>query len=365
MKNTIPFFEISGSPYEMGFKHGKEFKEKIAIVVENNFKHLESRARASSILASRHDCLALASEHLPYAKEYFPDLIDEIHGIADGSECSFEDVFCLNCSLDLWDISVPSLGLLFGCTSFSVSTQATGANDVFVGQGYDLPSVYQIGAIVLKLKSNNEFSKLLFTIAGMVGCAGLNSFGIGLAINKLFPADSRAGVPYTFVVRHVLDQTKIGDAIGSILGAKRASGINYMLAEKNGEIYSIETTAKDYDIIYGFKGFICHANHYITEKLKPFDKTTVLTYNSTVRFSRMQRLIQSKLGQIRLGDLETFLKDHVNHPLSICRHEDPSLEENIVGKTISSFVFDTLNFVAHFSLGNPCLNGFTEFKLMD
>jgi isopenicillin-N N-acyltransferase-like protein len=363
MSNQIPFLEIGGSSYEQGFRHGREFKEKIPILVENHFRHLESRSKANSISVSKKDSLALAGKHLPYAKQYSSQLIDEIHGIAEGSELSFEDVFCLNCFLDLYDISVPSLGLLFGCTCFALSTQATGNQAIFVGQGYDTPSVYQIGAVVLKIKPDHGPTKLVFKIAGMVGCAGLNSYGIGLAINKLFPKDSRPGVPYTFIVRDVLDQIKIGDALGSILRPKRASGINYVLAEKNGELYCVETTASEYDIIYGFDGFLCHANHYLTEKMKTWDITTVLTYNSIVRFSRMQRLVRDKFGTIGIDDLEAFLKDHVNYPLSICRHEDPSFNEYVVGKTISSFVFDPLNLVARVSLGNPCENGFTEFRI--
>lgn len=365
MKNTIPFLEISGLPYELGFTHGKTYKENIAQVVENNFKQLEIRAIANSLSVAKKDSLTLSKKHLPYAEEYSPQLIEEIHGIADGSGLPFEEVFCLNCFLDLYDISVPLLGLLFGCTCFALSRQATGNKGIFIGQGFDTPSIYQVGTVVLRIKSNDGPSKLIFTIAGMVGCAGLNSSGIGLVINKLFPSDSRPGVPYTFVARSILEQNKIGDAIGSVLRAKRASGINYMFAEKNGEIYSIETTSKNYDIMYGFNGYICHGNHYLTEKLKSFDITTVLTYNSIVRFSRMQNLIMSKFGGIGIDDLETFLKDHVNYPLSICRHEDPTMNEYIVGKTITSFIIDPSNLVARFSWGNPCENGFTEFGLKD
>jgi hypothetical protein len=93
MSNQIPFLEIGGSSYEQGFRHGREFKEKIPILVENHFRHLESRSKANSISVSKKDSLALAGKHLPYAKQYSSQLIDEIHGIAEGSELSFEDVF--------------------------------------------------------------------------------------------------------------------------------------------------------------------------------------------------------------------------------------------------------------------------------
>jgi isopenicillin-N N-acyltransferase-like protein len=365
MKNSIPFLEISGSPYESGYKHGNAFKEEIAAITQNQFRYIESRARDNSIFVSRKDCLAVANKYLPYAMEYSPHLIDEIHGIADGSESSFEDIFCLNSFLDLFDLFVPSIGLSFACTSFALSTQATDSNEVFVGQCYDLSSVYQQGAILLSLKSNNQSSKLVFTIAGMVGCAGLNNYGIGLSINKLFPSDSRPGVPYTFIVRDILDQARIGDALWSILRAKRASGINYMLGDKNGEIYSLETTATDHELIYGFDGFICHANHYLTDKLKAFDITSSHTHSSIVRFSRIHKLILSKLGRIKLIDLQMFLKDHINYPFSICRHEESNINQTLVSKTISAFVIDPVKLAAHFSMGNPCENEFIEFKIVN
>lgn len=369
MARKIPVIEISGSPYEMGYQHGSKYRDQILNLVEKAFKWFEDYAKENNVNLSKERVLTFSNKSLPYAEEYAPDLLKEIHGIAEGAKVSFEELFCFNCWLDNIDFIDPKIAANLlpvnirssGCTTCAVSGKATSNKEIFVAQNFDLYPFFQDGMVLLKVKSKTKAKPdlLIFTIAGQIGFAGQNNAGISLVMNKLFCTDIKPGVPYTFIARKILESKRIGDAIETIISAKRLSGNNYVLSDANGELYDIETTATDYEVIYGLKGYIGRSNHYLIERLKLYERKPI-PGDYVVRWGRINKLLVESYGQLTLETLQRFLKDHVNCPRSICRHYSSSEEP---GKTISSIILEPKERRAWYTNGNPCENEYVEYKL--
>ena len=366
MQNRLRVIEVCGSPYERGYRYGTACKDEIAWVVQRHFDYLERTSERGGVpLLSKERSLSLANRNVLFAKEYAPDLVEELRGIGAGADVPFEELFCLSCFLNFYDFLSPESlkGTPFwGCTTFASRKCREGS--VLVGQTYDLAPFFESAAMLLRVRSKDGPDLLMYTTAGMVGCAGLNSEGIGMVINNLIPSDSRPGVPYPFVARKVLEQRRIGDAIDCILSARRASGMNYMLADRSGEIYSVETTASDYDVLYGLEGYMGHTNHYLCERLKGYERRSLLERgHSIVRWSRTNRFLKERAGSLDSATLQDVVKDHVNSPMGICRHEGDPNRAGGYSKTVMSMIFELTRSEAWFCKGNPCENEFVAYEM--
>jgi isopenicillin-N N-acyltransferase-like protein len=356
--------EVSGSPYEMGFQHGSQCKELIREAIQANLTDvLISGEQKAKVHLNKEDVLNLTKRYLPYCEVEVPDLVEEVKGIADGAELPFEDVFALNCFLDLHDLTYPLLAseTLFGCTTFAVTDSAAKDNQVIVGQTYDISSQFEPSVIYLKGKPNNGPEFTVLTMAGCVAWSGSNSAGIGLVINRLTPDDGRAGVPYPFVVRKALSQKTIGFAVDAILRSRRVSGIHYLLADESGTILGLETSATDYEVIYATNDVISHTNHYATPYMQKHAKYhRKFAAESIIRLNTTKRFLKQHHGNIGLEDLIELTKNHVNFPYSICRHPNEEVDPKRRSSTTASIIINPRDKRVWGTVGNPCTIPYTE-----
>ncbi len=357
----LPEVKLAGSHYEMGYKHGSSHKQLIADVVAKFFRCVDFMISAEGfpIKSSREMCLKLSKRCLPYAEEYAPHLVEEVRGIADGGGISFEEALSLNCMFEMFDLAVPAIraGLL-GCTSFAASRTATAHGEALIGQTYDIQHIFRKHGIILRIEPENGPTCLVYALTGTVGQLGFNSAGIALVSNYLMSKDARAGVPTFFILRNVLHQDTIADAISAVTQARRAKGWNYMLCSQEGEIIDIETTATAFEVQHAREDHIGHSNHYLSERLKQYD---VRVYDHTfLRQGRIDALLRQKLGKITIKDLQDFTRDHVGYPSSICRHDG---DDPFSGVTLASVIMQPARATAWLSPGCPCENKYYEIVL--
>ena len=194
----------------------------------------------------------------------------------------------------------------------------------------------------------------------MLGCAGVNDAGIGVVINNLVPSDASGGVLYPFIIRRILESVRIGDAIDAVVAKPRASGMNYVICDENGEIYDLETTAEEYEVICPFDGPMAHSNHYLTDQLKPFERRQWdQRGQSILRWGRATRLLKS-CDKRNADALKNMLSDRVNAPMGICRHNEIHNGE-ACGQTIAGIVLDPPGRKAWFTKGPPSENEWVEY----
>jgi isopenicillin-N N-acyltransferase-like protein len=216
--------------------------------------------------------------------------------------------------------------------------------------------------LVISAKPEKEPPFLAMTYGGLLPNVGFNAHGIAQLIDSVYPSDSSIGIPRLVVARAVLASRRISGAIGRTLVPHRAAGYNHLLVHESGELYSVEVSARRFEILYGHDGYMVHTNHYLDPRMRQIEKDPEELLSSRVRYFRASRLIrQSEKHSIK--SLQAILKDHVNIPNSICNHNIEGLDPLDREKTISAMVMDLTSREMHITWGNPCRNVYHTYHL--
>ena len=195
----IRLLQLKGTPREIGRGHGEQYRDLIRQFLELLRENLEMRTR---IKAGPKRIQDLVRKYWAYSTEYDLELEEEVEGIAEGSGLNIMDIMFLNAFLDLVNTRDGRIAAtLLGCTSFGVSPEVTTDRWCYIGQNYEMEAFYKRFMILLEVNPLHKPSCLVYTYAGVVGCAGLNSAGIGLCINFLHPKDAGYGIVYPFIMR--------------------------------------------------------------------------------------------------------------------------------------------------------------------
>jgi isopenicillin-N N-acyltransferase-like protein len=353
IKGTLPIIEIKGTPRERGQQQGEGARPQIRRALARYREVLPH-----NINVTWDEGLREARKFLPYGEEAFPDFIEEVRGIAEGSNVPFEEVWTLNCYEGLTE----SRKQLWGCTCVAVRDEHTADGHILLAHNEDWNSVDQDNVYLVHAKPSNGPAFVGMTYGPLAVNIGLNAEGIGIAINSVYPTDGRVGVPRTLCSRAVLGARTIGEAIRACVPKLRAGGYSYLLVDPNGELYSVETSATTHDIMYGETGWLAHTNHYLSPKMQAFEEPG--TYSSSVvRLNRAQRLLQGQLGHVRVESLQSLMRDHVNYPDSICMHEDPADAPHERGQTLVSLVMDLTERIMWAAPGPPCHGEYVPYNL--
>lgn len=363
----IKTITLTGTPHERGYQHGKALRDDIYGLYEAWMKRSETDM---ALRLSETDLLSFTNKHGPYAKQYAPDIYEEMEGIAEGATIGLDRILFLNCFDEVGSLMLPGLAAqlsgqplppvpvpLHGCTSFAVSGAGTADGEVYIGQGWDLETFYK--PLVIRIPAQNgDQEQVLYSHAGMVGMAGVNAAGLAIVDNSLKPSDQKPGVPYPVVVRKALQQTTLSDLCGAIMVAQRACGMNYVIGSPFAAV-NLETSALKYSLKYIQEGIFGHANHYEAPELIELEALADWLPDTLIRSGRMVQLLKAGFGKLDLDALENVMCDHANYPNSICRHTDSPRGY----KTVSTIICKPVDRLMLVTDGNPCENQFQGFSI--
>lgn len=356
----LPYYELGGTDESIGYNVGVKCRDLIREEIELLVNTLIA---ISPVFSTRNELLQHTGKYLPYATAFAPELIKEIRGIARGSETKFEEVFFLNCFSDIFaDSCNPSMVKdLWGCTSFVAGMEGTKSGTILMGQSFDLNIMFEKFPLILLIKPQNGPEALIYTLAGIVGCIGVNSTGVAVLNNKLLTLDSRPGVPFTFLVRKALEQKTAVEASQVIIKARRATGMNYIIGDTGGRIIDLETTAVQHDFLNVSGCFFAHSNHCLSYKIRQYQYKEL--NDSILRLAQAEKKLEMENGLITVETFVELTKDHVGYPRSICHHPDAKLVEFQRMKTISAVIVDLSRYEMLATMGNPCQNDFISYSL--
>jgi isopenicillin-N N-acyltransferase-like protein len=351
--HTVPIIEVKGGPRERGRQQGEAACPQILRALS---RYREMLPKAIELMWEEGSLEA--RKFLPYGEQTFPSFVEEIRGIAEGAGVPFEEVWTLNCYEGLPQASQQ----VWGCTSVAARDDQTADHHVLLAHNEDWNSVDKDNVYLVCARPDDGPSFIGVTYGPLLVNIGLNAEGIGIAIDSVYPTDGRIGVPRILCSRAVLNARTIGEAIRACVPKMRAGGYGYLLADLNGELYCVETSATTHDILYGEQGWLAHTNHYLSAKMKALEEPG--TYSSShVRLNRARRLVRGQLGQVTVKSLESVLRDHVNFPDSICVHEDMSEAHHDREQTLVSLVMDLSERVMWAAPGPPCQGEYTAYRL--
>jgi len=250
------------------------------------------------------------------------------------------------------------------CTSFAVNEQRTADGHVLLAHNEDWVPEDENDVYVISARPRDEPPFLAMTYGGLLPNVGFNAYGIAQAIDSVYPNDSRIGIPRLVVARAVLASHRISGALGRTLISHRAAGYNHLIVHESGEMYSVEVSARRFNILHGTDGYMTHTNHYLSSTMKEIEKDPEELISSRVRYFRANRLLRESSTHT-IKTMQAIQKDHVNLPNSICNHNIEGIDPMDRESTITAFVIDLTTREMHIVWGNPCQNTYHTYHLND
>lgn len=298
----------------------------------------------------------------------FPELFEEMAGIAEGAGVETAEIVALNCRgeimYDNWFAQVddPDAGRreIDGCTSFSLTDDAAGDGHVYAGQNWDWRHAIRDTVVVLRVVQPPKPTLIMQLEAGQIGRHGANSYGIALNANGLGGRfDDSIGMPQTVIRRAVLDAPNIADALKVLTWTRAHIPSNALLTHRDGFSIDVETTPAGHGWEYPDDGLLVHGNHYQAHQPpKPVDHHGPMSPDSLVRVPQARKGLQKAARAEKPEDVRTAIhsamSDHLGHPDSVCTHPDvrmPAIDQ--WSTTVSSCV-DLTSGEYYLAAGSPC-----------
>ena len=313
---------LTGAPYDMGVQHGRLLKEQIHHLARERYELALEHAAENGVEVTREACLRLAREHLPYHQRYSAAVYEELEGIAAGAQLSLEELLIANALTDFRDVlwqRLPAPAGAPGCTAFGVRRGYTAAGVTYLGQTWDMHASAEPFVYVFQRRPDDGPSWLTVSTAGCLSLIGINEVGIAVGNNNLQPKDARPGVMYLALIHEALRQTHFTAACRAITEAHRSSGHNYLLADADGTLVDIETTAEHADEFQPARPYYVHTNPYLSPRLRPLEVEQDLR-SSHHRLARLTDLFEQAGSISGPEHLQRLLSDREGGPdLGICR----------------------------------------------
>lgn len=353
---TLPIIRSDGPAFEQGLHHGTQLRERVAHNLE---VYLDRFLRESRL--TRSEVMRRAALYGPQIAVQNPDYYDGMKGIAEGSGRELDEIVALNVRYELiyYQAMVNALaGKVDGCTSFAVSPAASANGNLLMGQNWDwIPRVK--GAIV-KTAEPDGLRTLAFTEAGIFGGKiGLNSAGLGLAVNGLTSTSddwSRLSKPFHVRCYEVLRQRQLEKAVFRLTGTSRACSANFLVAQAPDRMANLETAPNDVNVVPWQSGIVVHTNHFLDPAgIGISEPPNERRQYSCARLDRMRSMLSSG-RPISVQTVKGCLRDHRDAPAAICRHEDPDAPVGEQYRTVTSVVMDLNQQAMYVSDGPPCEN---------
>jgi hypothetical protein len=232
-------------------------------------------------------------------KKWTPDLLEEIHGLAEGAGIDFDTMLVLQ----LPDECFIHGAAIAGERCSSLGFAKTGARPACVAQNMDVPSFADGLQLVLHIKQpDSDLEAFVLTQAGCIGLNGMNNRAIGICCNALWQlGHCRDGLPVACIVRGILQQRSEEDAMAFLDRIKHASGQNYVLGGPD-RVYSFECSASRIETFKpkGHDDVVWHTNHPLVNE----DYTTVYR---TLRANEAELAKKEANTRARLRCLENRL----------------------------------------------------------
>jgi isopenicillin-N N-acyltransferase-like protein len=201
---------------------------------------------------------------------------------------------------------------LFAASVEELSSAPRGCTDVVadgvVAHTNDLDAADEADVVAIEWAIEGE--PRLFTLGiGPWLSVGWNEHGLSVTGNELSPTDERVGIPRLLLVRDVVRQRTLDDAIAAALHPARASSYNWVLASPEGAA-NVEGSGTAAAIRRGDR--LVHANHYAEREM--------LRYERQPHYESSRRRHEQAEALLAAGaSPREILCDHEG---GICRHGD-------------------------------------------
>lgn len=325
MSQAFPFIAVEGSPYQRGLMLGRAAGDRVRTSVE-----IYSRA-FDAVALGWSEVFELARAFVPRILKYDPDYVEEIRGIAAGSELEFEKIIAINARTELLyrgrKRPLTPLESTEGCTAAVAMPEATASGRLIHAQNWDWIADCVHSAVVVRHELPCGLSYLGFNEAGTLARAGFNNCGVALTGNFLACDKDQGGegIPIPFVRRRVLASDDFQSAVRAIYDSPRSFSNNMIVSHAGGRAIDLETTPVEIFTVEPEGGLLVHANHFRSPLAQATVRDTGIQFSpdSLYRDTQVEKRLQPHVGCITEVHMQEALADDFGSPAAVCRAPTP------------------------------------------
>ncbi len=302
---------FSGSFFQIGVQQGKIYKRNGLRIFDQGLKNKK--------------CY---QEQLRIYKKYYPEMLDEFQGIAKGGGFQEDNVVSKFITTEILEFTDYTKNI--GCTIFGLKNK----NGFFVGRNYDGPA-YLRKFIRAYITHNNEAKSFVaITDMGGIGvkCEDLsrlfylpedfiNEDGLYIGMTIGYSNSWSYGLSPIHISKKVSETcSNVEEALNFFGKIPVCRSKHFFLADSEGNMAVVEHTARKFDIIRPNEEMLIHTNHYLSKKLKKYDKIINIKPRTT-SFERCDTLLET-LKNTRKNFRKQNVKEILNDKHSIVYQEN-------------------------------------------
>jgi len=339
----LKFVKLSG---ESSFIRGLTLGKTVRDVCLHNLSFLEHKLAEEGLTLEYGLRLALENEKV--MAKHFPDLLEEIQGLAEGARLPYNSI--------LLETAFPfTANASSKCTIISAFGPTTTDRIPIVGRNYDfLLDFKKCNQLRIATRKNNKLSFVGGTITILGVEEGLNSAGLFVGDAgwepKVLP--SSRGLSSRQVMQLVLENcASVDTAVDLIRQTPKFAnnaGTCYLLADKK-EAVIMEMGLTKSCLRKSEEGVLVASNAFLTpiaEEMKPPELTASTRYDFATKY------LHENKGKVNNQFIRELLSDH---SIPICIHNKIETLRSVIAKTNERKIL-----VAD---GHPCTSNFEEILI--
>lgn len=320
------------SHYDAGFKWGRMLLDNGKIISKNpTFKITEERR-------------IFAKKCLPIYKKYYPEILEEIKGLADGQQSSYADfytfllsMYCFQFSNHCTCLAIKNKeAIIFGRNSdFLVSLK-----NLYMNCLYNLDNVYAFNGNTTAFIEIED---------------GINEYGLAIGLTFIYPAIIKPGFNAGLLVRYLLEKCQTTEeAIQKLKLLPIASQQTLTIADANGDIVVIECNCETLEIIRPDKNpsFVVASNEFTSKKMKKYNNYSIDNWHANERYHNAYNALNANQENYSLNLVKDILSGNYGF---MCQYDKKTNAD-----TVWSVIYDIKNKEIYRVEGNP---NHKEFKI--
>lgn len=342
--------EFAGSPFEVGVQHGKALRQEIIQEAQASIQDLVAKFGTSE----NHALDRMLSRYEGVFREYVPEALDEIQGIAEGAKLSYPYAFYA-ATRDGMSVSSSERAV---CTALACGKRVTAGGKVLMGQTKDTTAPLTRYRIV-HVSCDSGRRIVLLTYPGWIANLCLTSYGLSFTVNSLYAREpERVTAPISLLERLVMQSASVSEVLDRIRGQSFENRCMF-IGDSSGRIVCLEMVAGQTNIREVSGLAFGHANSILYEGFKRHEDRDLGCPSSPVRQRNILKLLGDSGSSIGIQDIQRMFADHTDFPLSICRHD--SDKDPLV--TTAAFIANLSDLETYIAIGNPCVAGFKKYAV--
>ena len=322
--------KLSGNYEQMGRKHGLLLKRSGFTLPPPDEKMLRFAKQCEEIVG-----------------QYMPELLEELHGVAEGAEIDYGAIMTLTTTASFDLEEVPS------CAVVAVMPERTVSGRMIVGRNYDMfEDVSKEGATTYRTYPEGHYASIGNCDIWVGRWDGLNEASLFIGTTALSLSKPKPALPGPigwFIGRHILDHcATVDEAVEFVRSLPCTGSGGRLIADSSSKAVVMESSVEGRELRYPEDGLLILTNHAVCPAFAGKDRNNEYFTDSQARYNRLHEL----LGGSKVIDVEMVKQAMSDHKGGVCSHKVDSSGRK--DSTIWSVVARPGDRKADIAEGHPC-----------